>query len=112
MEVLLEEYAPEIVYIKGIHNTVADAISCLEYNPTLNSTGEHLHAMVQIPTAEPSTNPKRWKAFLKHWHSYNQCYAITDTKLFQLGQVFAVFDQGLEIKLIENTLCVSAKMVG
>ncbi len=23
---LLEEYAPEIVYIKGIHNTVADAI--------------------------------------------------------------------------------------
>jgi hypothetical protein len=25
--VLLEEYAPEIIYIKGIHNTVADAIS-------------------------------------------------------------------------------------
>ena len=24
----------------------------------------------------------------------------------------AVVDQGLEIKLIENTLCVSAKMVG
>jgi hypothetical protein len=24
---LLEEYAPEIVYIKGIHITVADAIS-------------------------------------------------------------------------------------
>ncbi len=24
---LLEEYGPEIVYIKGIHNTVADAIS-------------------------------------------------------------------------------------
>ena len=29
---LLDEYAPEIVYIKGIHNTVADAISRLEYN--------------------------------------------------------------------------------
>ncbi len=25
--ILLEEYAPEIVYIKGIHNTVTDAIS-------------------------------------------------------------------------------------
>jgi hypothetical protein len=25
--VLLEEFAPEIVYIKGIHNRVADAIS-------------------------------------------------------------------------------------
>jgi hypothetical protein len=24
---LLEEFAPEIVYIKGMHNTVADAIS-------------------------------------------------------------------------------------
>jgi hypothetical protein len=25
--ILLEEYAPEIIYIKGIHNKVADAIS-------------------------------------------------------------------------------------
>ena len=140
MEITAEEYAPEIVYNKGIHNTVADAISRLEYNPTLNLTGEHSHATMWIPTAEPSTNPKRWKAFSKHWHSYNQCHAITDTKLFQLDQVFAncseedeiyplttkeiaealkanatythlfkrnaVVDQGLEINLIENTLCV------
>jgi hypothetical protein len=28
--ILLEEYAPEIIYIKGIHNTVADAISRLD----------------------------------------------------------------------------------
>jgi hypothetical protein len=28
---ILKEYGPEIVYIKGIHNTVADAISRLEY---------------------------------------------------------------------------------
>jgi hypothetical protein len=33
---LLEEYGPEIVYIKGMHNTVADAISRLEYDPTVN----------------------------------------------------------------------------
>jgi hypothetical protein len=26
-QLLLEELAPEIVYIKGMHNTVADAIS-------------------------------------------------------------------------------------
>eukprot|EP00804_Cyclotella_cryptica_P023782 CCRYP_011156-RA/>CCRYP_011156-RA protein AED:0.40 eAED:0.51 QI:0/0/0/1/0/0/3/0/266 len=31
---LLEEYGPEIVYIKGIHNTVADAISRLDFGPT------------------------------------------------------------------------------
>jgi len=41
---LLEEYAPEIIYIKGIHNTVTDAISRLEYDPKLNSTNEYNHA--------------------------------------------------------------------
>ena len=30
---LLEEYGPTIVYIKGIQNTVADAISRLDYGP-------------------------------------------------------------------------------
>ena len=33
---LLEEYGPEIVYIKGIDNTVADAMSRLEYDPEKN----------------------------------------------------------------------------
>ncbi len=33
---LLEEYAPQIIYIKGIHNTVADAVSRLDYDPQLN----------------------------------------------------------------------------
>ena len=37
---LLEEYGPEIVYIKGIHNTVADAILRLEYDPSVNKTAE------------------------------------------------------------------------
>ena len=34
---ILEEYGPEIVYIKGIDNTVADAISRLDFTPTLPS---------------------------------------------------------------------------
>jgi hypothetical protein len=33
---LLEEYGPNIVYIKGIHNTLADFISRLEYGPRVN----------------------------------------------------------------------------
>jgi hypothetical protein len=33
---LLEEYGPEIVDIKGIHNTVADAVLLLEYDPSVN----------------------------------------------------------------------------
>ena len=30
---ILEEYGPEIIYIKGEHNTVADAISQLDFSP-------------------------------------------------------------------------------
>ena len=33
---LLEEYGPEIIYIKGIHNTVADAISRLEFSKPMS----------------------------------------------------------------------------
>jgi hypothetical protein len=33
---LLEEYGPKIIYIKGIHNTVADTVSRLEYDPSVN----------------------------------------------------------------------------
>jgi hypothetical protein len=34
--ILLEEYRPKIIYIKGIHNTIADAVLRLEYDPTVN----------------------------------------------------------------------------
>ena len=33
---LLEEYGPTIVSIKGIHNTIVDAISHLDYGPITN----------------------------------------------------------------------------
>jgi hypothetical protein len=33
---LLEEYGPEIVYIKGIHNPIADAVLWLENDPSVN----------------------------------------------------------------------------
>ena len=33
---LLEEYGPEIVYIKGVDNTVVDALIRLEYDPKKN----------------------------------------------------------------------------
>ena len=37
----LKEYNPEIIYIKGIDNTVADAISRLEYDPSVNVKSVH-----------------------------------------------------------------------
>jgi hypothetical protein len=33
---LLEEYKPEIIYIKGIHKTAADAVLRLEHDPCVN----------------------------------------------------------------------------
>ncbi len=46
---LLEEFAPEIVYIKGIHNTVADAISWLDYNPEVNLISKFNYSTFSIP---------------------------------------------------------------
>ena len=36
LQLLLEEFGPDIVYKKRIDNMVADAISCLDYNPNKN----------------------------------------------------------------------------
>ncbi len=40
---MLDEYGPKIVYIKGICNILADAISRLEYDPSVNQTAENYH---------------------------------------------------------------------
>ena len=44
---LLEEYGPGIIYIKGIHNTVADAVLRLEYDPSINQTAESFTTKVR-----------------------------------------------------------------
>jgi hypothetical protein len=67
---LLEEYAPEIIYIKGIHNTVADAILQLEYDPKLETSNEYTHATLGVEPEELSV--QRWKSFAHHWRSYNE----------------------------------------
>jgi hypothetical protein len=53
-QLLLEEYAPEIIYIKGTHNTVADTNLQLEYDPMLNTTNEYTHAMLGVEKEELS----------------------------------------------------------
>jgi hypothetical protein len=54
----LEEYAPEIIYIKGIHNTVADAILQLDYDSKLNTTNKYTHAMLGVEPEDLSA--QRW----------------------------------------------------
>ncbi len=63
--ILLEEYAPEIICIKGIHNAVADAISRRDYDPKVNSTNEYNHATHGMSTKEVTS--QRWLMFSKVW---------------------------------------------
>ena len=50
---ILEEYGPEIIHIKGIHNTVADAISQLEFLPKINPS--------------LNTDKQNWMILTKNW---------------------------------------------
>ncbi len=62
---LLEEYGPKIIYIKGIHNTVADAISQLEYDPSVNQTAESDY-MIKVTNSRCSQR-QNWMSVSKHW---------------------------------------------
>jgi len=86
--ILLEEYSPEIIYIKGIHNTVADAISRLDYDPKLNSTNEYNHA-THVRSVKKEANQK-WLMYSKFWSRYNKMQGDSDEgKTIQLNQCFA-----------------------
>jgi hypothetical protein len=61
---LLEEYGPKIVYIKGIHNTMADAVSWLEYDPSVNQTAESFHTR---KVRNNSSQRQCWMTVLKKW---------------------------------------------
>ncbi len=60
-----EEYGPKIVYINGIHNTVADAVSWLEYDPSVNLTAESFH-MTKVRNKQ-SHQRQCWMTVSKNW---------------------------------------------
>ena len=77
---IIEEYGPEILYIKGVDNTVADAISRLDYNPALNRHADD---------ANMSTETK-WNNFLTLFNHYHKDSEDTNTDCKQnYSQVFA-----------------------
>ncbi len=62
----LEEYGPEIVYIKRIvHNTIADAVLWLAYDPSVNRTAESFH-MMKVRNRK-SLQKQSWMTALKNW---------------------------------------------
>jgi hypothetical protein len=92
---LIEEYGPEIRYIKGVDNTVADAISRLDYNPTKprHADDEYL---------DECSSDEKWNNFLtlfNHYdvkssgnsnenykHNYSQAFAniLSDDEIYPL----------------------------
>jgi hypothetical protein len=100
---LLEEYRPEIVNIKGIHNTLADAISRLEYDPSVNRTAES-YLMTKVKGNSRSIQRQNWLAVSKHW-----CNVETDNanKHEDWNLVFAT--HGGEDKIYPLTIIEIAK---
>ena len=52
MRLLIEEFGITIKYIKGINNTVADALSRLEFTPKKSDTSETIDFLFSLITAE------------------------------------------------------------
>jgi hypothetical protein len=62
---LLEEYGPKIVSYKGIHNTVADAILRLLYDPCVNQTAES-YFMTKVDKSSKCSQRQNWMVVSKH----------------------------------------------
>ncbi len=106
--ILLEEYAPKIIYIKGIHNTVADAISRLDYDPKVNSTNEYNNATHGLFMKEVTS--QRWLMFSKLWLCYNEAQEDPDeTNIIQLNEVFANHSKDNEIYPLTVTEILTPK---
>jgi len=126
---ILEEYGPEIVYIKGIHNTVADAISRLDFSPT--------------PQPTKNEECQNWMTFTKCWcaieHTHNNSTSNHEESMTHVfanssdeGEIYPLtvteiavaqrkdkalkqlkFSEKYDLLLIEDThvLCKDGKMV-
>ncbi len=104
----MEEFAPEIVYIKEIHNTVADVISWLDYNLEVNPAIEFNYATFFIP-AKGETIVK-WKAFSKLWRCYNKNNPGNKTQECNLNKVFTNHSKEEEIFLLTTPEIAEAQM--
>jgi hypothetical protein len=67
MEVIAGRDRAQIVYIKVIHNTVADAISRIEYDLSVNQTTEKYHLTKVRRTSFKSCQGQNWMTVSKHW---------------------------------------------
>jgi hypothetical protein len=88
---LLEEYGPNILYIKGIHNTFIDAISRLEYNFRVYWTAES-YFMMKVNKSSKRCQRQNWMEVSKHW-----CELELDTNKHEdLNILFAIMERKIK----------------
>eukprot|EP00804_Cyclotella_cryptica_P028760 CCRYP_018726-RA/>CCRYP_018726-RA protein AED:0.53 eAED:0.19 QI:0/-1/0/1/-1/1/1/0/384 len=118
---LLEEYDPTIVYIKGIHNTVADAISRLDYGPVANDRSTWMtfaqcwcrHNMTQ-PESSLATTEETMSQVFANQNEEDSIYPLTTREIAEAQQEDdSLLEKGYSTQLVENikVLCKDSKMV-
>ena len=83
----LKRICPRDRLDKGIHNTVADAISRLDYDPKLNTTNEYNHAMHVMSTKVESN--QQWMMFSKFWSCFSETQDPDESNTIKMNHVFA-----------------------
>ena len=116
---LLEEFGPDIWYIKGVDNTVTDAISRLDYNPEVNPTNglasnhsntRFIHAMVSYLGESTSGESSATDAEILNdssdisWHEVrenNPLFKVEDDLLRQQCSQLAIHE--LQVNALAST---------
>jgi hypothetical protein len=101
---LLEEYGPDIRYIKGIHNTVADALSRLKYNILKNVKDLSVHeryccmakclSLYSAKHGGKSVSTNTLALRVENFHSANSPALNTCTHVLTTQDVFANTEGG------------------
>eukprot|EP00804_Cyclotella_cryptica_P029199 CCRYP_005341-RE/>CCRYP_005341-RE protein AED:0.39 eAED:0.39 QI:0/0/0/1/0/0/3/0/609 len=118
---LLEEYYPTIVYIKGIHNTVADAISRLDYGPVTDDRSTWMtfaqcwcyHNTSQQEASLASTQ-ESMNQVVANRNEEDSIYPLTTREIAEAQQQDdSLLNKGYSTQLVENikVLCKDGKMV-
>jgi hypothetical protein len=119
---LLEEYGPTIVYIKGIHNTVADTISRLDYGPVSDDKSTRMtfaqcwcyHTAMQQHEASAANTKESMNQVFANRNKEDVIYPLTIREIAEAQtEDESLNTQGYSTQLVENikVLCKDGKMV-
>eukprot|EP00804_Cyclotella_cryptica_P003898 CCRYP_015755-RA/>CCRYP_015755-RA protein AED:0.38 eAED:0.40 QI:0/0/0/1/0/0/2/0/465 len=118
---LLEEYGPTVVYIKGIHNTVADAISRLDYGPVADDRSTWMtfaqcwcyHNTAQ-PKSSLATTKESMNQVFANRNEEDSIYPLTTREIAEAQQDnTSLLHKGFSSHLVKiiKVLCKDGKMV-